>query len=140
MSEESTVPVSLKAPFLSNLNVLSNIILVKDVKKLFTQKSCEDEALEWLEKLDLTGMAYSHHTTLSNHKRFYAQLIRAVMSECENIVIDQPYLMVPSQKDVVFIRDVATNLGINLEKIIIVDQITNEYKYSEELCTIKKWS
>ena len=140
MLDNTSAPVSAHAPFLSNLNVIGNIMLVSDVKKHFLHTQSDEEGIKLLEAIKQRDIAYVHHSKLGSHKRFYAQLVRAVMSECTRIVIDRPYMLVPSQKGVEFIIYACERLGVTLDRILIIDEENNAYKYKEELCSIKKWS
>lgn len=140
LREVSAVPVSLKAPFLSNLNVLDNIIVVVDARASFPGKSQRDSVLELLERLGKKELAYKHHTTLDARDYFLVQLVRASIVKEGIIIIDRPFQMFSGSAGLEFIIEGLERLEIEPEHVVIFDQAALEYRYREELCSIKKWS
>ena len=136
--KEGHFPVSSQAPFLSNLNVLDNIALINDNLHHFAQSSSESLVLEKLQLLGLDGIARSHHTTLSDQEMFLVQLIRASIKENQDMIIDSPFLMVPTQKDVAFLLEALSVLDLECQKILIVDISSQAHKYKEEFCHIEE--
>lgn len=136
--QKDQAPVSGLAPFLSNLNVLDNISLICDNMHHFTHKSSESAVLEKLELLELGEFARTHHTTLNEKVYFLVQLVRATMREEQNIVIDSPFLMVPTQKDLSFIIEALNVLNLDYQRVLIVDIISQAHKYKEEFCHIEE--
>ncbi len=123
---------------MSNLHVLDNIVLVQDVHRSFTKNSAVDTAMERLARLGLEEKAYMHHTKLGYRSTFLVQLVRASMMESGTIMIDRPFGMVPTAKGLEFFTDAFEKLGLDHADIVIMDLQSQEYKYTELLCNIKK--
>ncbi len=140
MFEADVSPVSLDAPFLSNLNVIDNIILVVDARVYFTHKSAKDKALEQLNRLGKSDLALMHHTKLSARDYFLMQLVRANMIEAGDIIIDRPFRLFSGNGGLEFMIKSLQTLDIEASRVTVIDQSSVEYRYREELCNIKKWS
>ena len=136
--ESGTFPVSRKAPFLSNLNVLDNIKLINDNVQHFSKTSSEALVLEKLKSLGLNELARVHHSTLSDIEMFLMQLIRACIKNNHAMIIDSPFLMVPTQKDVTFLLDAISMLDLECEDILVIDISSQAHKYKEEFCHIEE--
>ncbi len=130
--------MSQEAPFLSNLNVMDNIALIVDAQKHFTIGGSAEYVKERLSVLHLEDMALRHHTTLSDRDYFFVQLVRASMMQGQSIVIESPFLMVSGEKSIRFVFDFLGSLGVACKDVVIVDLISQRYKYEEELCHIEE--
>ena len=140
MCEPGVYPLSLDAPFLSNLNVLDNIILVVDAKLHITNKSSKQRALAQLDRLGKSHLAMMHHTKLSARDYFLMQLVRANMYEEGLILIDRPFRIFSDNGGLEFIINSLETLEIEASRVTVMDQSSVEYRYREALCNIKKWS
>jgi len=136
--EHGTFPVSTQAPFLSNLNALDNITLVLDNLQHFTHKSSVALVLEKLTLLGLQEQARVHHSTLNDKELFLLQLIRASIKEEQDIIIDSPFLMVATEKDVTFLIEALSVLNLDYKRLLIVDITSQSHKYKEEFCHIEE--
>ena len=86
----------------------------------------------------LEDKATSHHTQLLDKEYFLLQLIRSTMDQAKKILIDSPFLMVSIEKDLSFILKSCELLNINMNDLFIVDLISQETKYKEEICHIER--
>jgi len=127
------------APFLSNLNVLSNIMLVQEIKEYWFKNKAKDVAMEKLKIMNLSHKALAHHTTLTKKDIFYTQLIRASMANDKNIVLDRPFDFVPFEHDIGFIIQAAQKLDIDHNTLRIIDLMAIKNRYKEEQCRIEEW-
>lgn len=136
--ESGTFPVSSQVPFLSNLNVLDNICLILDNLHHFSQESSKALVLEKLGLLGLQEQAQMHHSKLNERELFFLQLIRASIKEDQDIIIDSPFLMVATEKDVTFLMEALSVLHLDYRRLLIVDIVSQTHKYKEEFCHIEE--
>lgn len=123
---------------MSNLNVLDNISLIDDHLRHFSQKSSEALVLEKLALLGLQELARVHHSTLTDKELFLVQLIRASMKEEQDIIIDTPFLMVGTEKDISFLIEAVSVLNLDHKRLLIVDTKSQFDKYKDKCCHIEE--
>ncbi|KIM11459.1 MAG: hypothetical protein KU37_04380 [Sulfuricurvum sp. PC08-66] len=139
MAQPNTVPISMHAPFLSNLNVQANVALVLEYQEYWFNGLAQQKALEQLTRLELGHKATSHHTKLTHAELFYAQLARASMLSDREIVIDRPFGFVPFESSVEFILSAMARLEITHERVRIIDLLAIKNRYKDEVCRIEEW-
>jgi len=121
--------VSLDAPLISNLSVLSNIALIKQYHGRLSVREVEDIARMHLKKLHLEDIATKRNPVLLEVQRFCVMVLRAVMVEDAMVVIDRPFKIMPDLDDTRFIRDVLTSVDDLFQECHIFDYLWNEERY-----------
>ena len=130
MKSEAIVPVSKKIPLLSNLSIIENIALIKEIHWHLSYKKAKHFALEALEK---TGFAYIgswRSAQCSERELFIAQLIRASMMQYAKIIIITPFVLLNETEEIAFLFSSCEKLGIK-ERCIILDLESNRVKYEK---------
>ena len=122
--------VSLDAPLISNLSVLSNIALIKQYHGGLSVREAEDIAKMLLKKLHLEDIAGKRSPVLAEEQRFCVMVLRAVMVEDAILVIDRPFKIMPDLDDTRFIRDVLTSVNELFQECHIFDYLWNEKRYT----------
>ena len=122
--------VSLDAPLISNLSVLSNIALIKQYHGRLSVREVEDIAKMRLMKLHLEDIATKRNPVLLEEQRFCVMVLRAVMVEDAMLVIDRPFKIMPDLDDTRFIRDVLTSVDDLFQECHVFDYLWNEKRYT----------
>jgi len=122
--------VSLEAPLISNLSVLSNIALIKQYHGRLPVREAEDIAEMLLKKLQLEGISGKRNPVLEEEQRFCVMVLRAVMVENANLIIDRPFKIMPDLDDTRFIRDVLASVDELFRECHIFDYLWNEKRYT----------
>ena len=122
--------VSLDAPLISNLSVLSNIALIKQYHGGLSVREAEDIAKIFLKKLHMEDIAGKRSPVLEEEQRFCVMVLRAVMVEDAILVIDRPFKIMPDLDDTRFIRDVLTAVNELFQECHIFDYLWNEKRYT----------
>ncbi|MEI7638095.1 MAG: hypothetical protein WCJ37_12375 [Syntrophus sp. (in: bacteria)] len=122
--------VSMDAPLISNLSVLSNIALIKQYHGGLTVPEAEDIVKMRLKKLHLEDIAEKRNPVLLEVQRFCAMVLRAVMVEDAMVVIDRPFKIMPDLDDTHFIREVLTSVDDLFRECHIFDYLWNEERYT----------
>jgi ABC-type lipoprotein export system ATPase subunit len=122
--------VSLDAPLISNLSVLSNIALIKQYHGRLSVREAEDITLMHLTKLHLEDIATQRNPVLLEEQRFCVMVLRAVMVENAMVVIDRPFKIMPDLDDTRFIRDVLTSVDDLFQECHVFDYLWNEKRYT----------
>ena len=128
--------ISTDTPLISNLNMLENIALIKEVHQHKSIVSAEKEAKDYLSKINLEKISNNRVIQCSNLEIFYVKLIRALMTDEDNIIIVLPFSITTNLTDVKsFIDNIYM---LNYKKILILELYTNKSKYEGSLCNIIK--
>jgi len=122
--------VSMDAPLISNLSVLSNIALIKQYHGRLSVREAEDIARMHLEKLHLDNIAAKRNPVLLEMQRFSVMVLRAVMVEDAMVVIDRPFKIMPDLDDTRFIHDVLTSVDDLFQECHVFDYLWNEKRYT----------
>ena len=122
--------VSLDAPLISNLSVLSNIALIKQYHGGLSVREAEDIARMHLKKLHLEDILAKRNAVLLEEQRFCVMVIRAIMVEDAMVVIDRPFKIMPNLDDTRFIHDVLTSVDGLFRECHIFDYLWNEERYT----------
>lgn len=137
LNERDYALVSLDTPLISNLNMLENIALIKEVHEGLSIKKAETLALEMLEKINLISIAQSRSSQLTQQEIFYVIFIRAMMTKESKIYITTPFSLINNLRDItILINDIM--ILDSKKEIFILDIIINEIHYKETTCNIIK--
>ncbi len=129
--------ISIDMPLISNLNMIENIALIKEVIFRMSTKNAQEIAEKSLQAIELSNIALFRIQECSDLEIFYVMFIRALMSREKNIIISSPYLII---KELIDINKLVEKIDIlNKDKeIIILDTQSNSMHYKGCLCnTIK---
>jgi ABC-type lipopolysaccharide export system ATPase subunit len=102
-NSEVVAPVSVDLPLISNQEVWMNIALIKQYHENMPRQQAESLALNALQRLNLTHIAYKRNPSLTNEERFCVFLLRACMVRKAIIMIDRPLKIIPHLQDIDFI-------------------------------------
>ena len=129
--------ISKATPLISNLNMLENIALIKEVHELISIDEAEEIANKALSKIGLSNIGLFRLNQCSSMDVFYVMLIRALMTKEMNVIIVTPFALI---KNIRNIKKVIDNINIlNSEKTIyLLDDIANETHYKGCSCHIVK--
>ncbi|MBU0631013.1 hypothetical protein KKA17_00035 [bacterium] len=131
----NTTIIKENIPLISNLNILENIAIIKEVHANKPVIEAEQEALEFLKLLSLEEIAKKRVPECNEFEIFCTMLLRAIMSENPTIVIVTPFSLITTLTGVQEIADVISKLNTKKD-IIIVDMLNNKTNYEGELCRI----
>ncbi len=116
--------------------MLENIALIKEVHQHTPIQEAEEEAQYYLAKIKLDNISKNRIVQCSKLEIFYVMLIRALMTNENNIVILLPFSITNDLTDVKgFIDKIEV---LNNKNILILDLHTNKSKYKDTLCNIIK--
>jgi len=116
--------------------MLENIALIKEVHHYKSIVSAEKEAKDYLSKINIENISNNRVIQCSNLEIFYVKLIRALMTDEDNIIIVLPFSITANLTDVKsFIDNIYM---LNHKKILILELYTNKSKYEGILCNIVK--
>lgn len=129
--------ISKDTPLISNLNMLENIALIKEVHELLSIEKAENIAKESLEKIGLSHIGLNRLNQCSSLEVFYVMFIRALMSRDMNVIITTPFSLISNLRDIQPILDNIEILNTH-KNIFIFDNITNKSHYEGSSCPIVK--
>lgn len=115
--------ISNETPLISNLDIIENIALIKEVHEKMSVKKAEGLAKVYLEDISLESIARKRPSSCSDLEKFYVKVIRACMSKDERIVILTPFSLI---KDTMDIKKVVADMKkLDIKKTILVLDIKN---------------
>ena len=135
--EEEYILISRDTPLISNLNMIENIALIKEVHERMPTVKAQELALTILETLDIAHVARQRITNCNSVEIFYILIVRAFMMTAKTIIIQAPYSIVNNLGDIKTILSKIREI-IDDKKILIIDIITNESHYEGCSCNIVK--
>jgi len=137
INREDYVLVSRNTPLISNLDMIENISLIKEVHEFMPTKKAKELALTYLKNLGLEDIANKRVINCSSNEIIYVMLIRAMMMPQKSILLQAPYSITTNLGD---IKTILCNISklTNLKKIFIFDVAINEYHYEGAPCSIVK--
>ena len=124
-------------PLISNLDILENIAIIKEVHHHKSIASAEAEAIKLLDRISLYGIATNRVPLCSEFEIFCAMFIRALMSDSGKIMIVTPFNLISTLTEIKEIIDVIHKLDVKKD-IIIIDMKNNKTNYEGDLCHIVK--
>ena len=120
----------LKTPLLSNLSVLENITLIKEVHERLSYDEAKIPAYEALERVGYRHINQLRSAQCNEKERFIAQLIRASMMQYAKIVVITPFVLLSDAEEIGFLLDCFEKLGIG-GRCMVLDMQANRAKYEE---------
>lgn len=130
-------PVSRDTPLLSNLDIIENIALIREVHGAQSRKQAQAAALNVLKSLEYAHTAYRRPSACDAKERFVAQLVRASMMQNVKIVLVNPFVMLNDSEPLMWIADLLFHLDREAEALILDVSINrNKYEAGGERCTI----
>ena len=112
---------------ISNLNILENIAIIKEVHEHMPTRTAQALAVKYLEKIEQNKIGNLRVNNCSISQICDVMLVRALMSNNEKVII----LPLASMDDLQDIRQMLKNIvSLNQDKtILILDIIENEIYY-----------
>lgn len=129
--------ISKKTPLISNLNMLENISIIKEVHEHLATKDAQKEAREYLAKIDLESISLHRANMCDAYEIFCVSLIRAMMSSDKKVIIISPISLLEDQFSITDIIGIIQRLQTDKD-ILVLDTLSNETHYKEDLCNIVK--
>ena len=135
--EENYALISEKTPLISNLDIIENISLIKEVHEFISINKAQNISNEYLEKIHLSNIANKRPTACSDTEKLYAMIIRATMCQNKKIIISNLVHLLDNLKD---IQDIIKNVEniVTDKNVTILDIFSNEIHYEGCLCRIIK--
>jgi len=129
--------ISRDTPLISNLNMIENIALIKEVHERLSIEKAENIAKEYLEKIGISDIGLNRLNECNSLEIFYVMFIRALMSKEMNVIIVTPFSLISNLRDIQPIIDSIEILNEG-KNILIFDNITNKSHYEGSSCPIVK--
>ncbi|MGE4510171.1 MAG: hypothetical protein AB7D43_03610 [Sulfurimonadaceae bacterium] len=123
---------------ISNLNMLENIALIKEVHELLPTQEAQAHAIESLRLIDLEHIGPSRLNQCTSLEVFYVMVIRAMMAKEEVIFIVTPFFLIKKLARIEPVLEKLVLLNKEQKNIIILDNLTNQSHYKGDLCNIIK--
>jgi len=131
--QEDYTIISKETPLISNLNILENISLIKEVHEFMPTTAAENIAKQHLKKAALLDIAYKRPINCTNSELLSVMLLRAMMCKSHTIIISNPIDLLNNLKDIKdIIRDIKDMP--DEKNIIILDLLSNEIHYEGCSC------
>ncbi|MBL0708699.1 MAG: hypothetical protein JJW00_06605 [Sulfurimonas sp.] len=127
--------VSKDTPLISNLNILENIALIKEVHQFLKTSKAQEEALSYLKKINLQDISKNRPTQCTSLEIFYISFIRALMTKDMNVIILTPFYLIDNLRDIETILSTIKKLYI-MKNILILDTFSNEVHYKGCSCNM----
>ena len=129
--------ISEETPLLSNLNMLENIALIKEVHEQMPSSKAQRLAKSYLEKIKLGYISYNRPVECTEIDIFYVMFIRALMTKEIHIIIVMPISLI---HDIEYVKTLIENIEVlnNNKNIILLDSQNNESNYKGCSCSIIK--
>lgn len=134
---QSHALVSADLPLLSNLNMLENIGLIKEVHDNLSINKAENLALEMLKKIGLEDIALKRENSCSRVEILYVMLIRALMTQEKSVIIKLPSSILDDLQEINKVVDNISLLKAS-KNIFFVDLKINKIHYEGCQCNIIK--
>jgi len=133
-THENYVIVSKETPLISNLNIIENISLIKEVHEFMPTKKASEIAMSYLEKLNLSKIALYRPVMCNDLEILQVMFLRAVMFKNKNIAIINPHYLINNLKDIKVIIDAMKM--VEGKDLLILDLLSNEIYYEGCSCRI----
>ena len=121
--------VSVNAPLISNLNVLSNIALIQQYHQKISSDAAHQLVLQYLKRFGMENIAFKRNPALTHEERFCTMLVRAVMVVDALLVIDRPFQILKNHGDARFIYDALKTVSDSYAESHILDYSWNAQRY-----------
>jgi len=119
--------ISEETPLISNLNILENIALIKEIHEHMPTRKAQTLAQEYLNKIGHEKIGQLRINSCNNAEIFDVMLVRAMMSKEDTVVI----LPLSSMDNLKEMQEMLKHIKELSEekKIVILDIIENEVYY-----------
>jgi len=124
--------VSIDIPLISNLNVWNNIALIRQYHFSISEDSARQLVVEYLQRYDMSHIAYRRNPALTDEERFCVMLLRAVMLDNAVVVIDRPFQILTDLQDARFIYTALKKVSDSYRESHIFDYTWNAHRYRVE--------
>lgn len=138
MEEAKVGLVFEDVPLLSNLDVLENIVLPKQIKSLLNEQEVLLLAQNYIKALRLEIMLTKRPVMLNTKEQFLAKLARALLFYSEKVVIVEPLHLLRSEDAASFFKQQCSILESLVKEIEILELARNQHHYEGVLCKIEK--
>lgn len=129
LDPKTTAPISRQTPLLSNLDIIENIALIKEVHERMPRRNAHGAAQMALDTLGYGRIAHTRPAACTVDERFAAQVIRASMLQNATMVIINPFVMLDDSKPIEWIADLLLRLDVAATALIL-DVNINRPKYA----------
>lgn len=129
--------ISKDTPLISNLNMIENIALIKEVHELLSIEKAESIAKESLAKIDIAQIALKRLNQCNSLEIFYVMFIRSLMSKERSVIVVTPFSLINNLRDIQPIVDTIERLNGD-KNVFIFDTISNKPHYEGSSCPIVK--
>jgi ABC-type nitrate/sulfonate/bicarbonate transport system ATPase subunit len=91
--------VSLEAPLISNLTILSNIALIPQYHHNIPWYEAKSQTETFLRRLGMVSIAEKRNPALTEEERFCAMILRAAMVRDAILILDRPFTILTTLRD-----------------------------------------
>jgi len=117
--------------------MLENIALIKEVHESMPTKLAQQQANEYLEKIQLQDIGLNRLNQCNTLEVFYVCLIRALMTKETDVIIVTPFHLIDNLREIEIL--IASIKKLKTQKnIIFLDTLSNETHYEGCSCNILK--
>ena len=124
-----SVRVSSSLPLISNLTVWENVALVKQYHHYFSKRESRTLVFRYLTRIALESVAHLRDPDLNEEQRFGVMILRAAMMPDAVLVIDQPFKVLPADRDASVIFNLLNVLDDLYTQCYIFDYTLNQHRY-----------
>jgi ABC-type lipopolysaccharide export system ATPase subunit len=110
-----------------------NISLIKQYHENMPVSQAQEMAIIALQRLGLEHITFKRNPSLNNEERFCVMLLRAVMVQNANVIIDRPFKIIPQLNKIDFFLDALKKIEDFFINCHIYDYKWMEERYGE-LC------
>jgi ABC-type sugar transport system ATPase subunit len=121
--------VSLEAPLISNLDIWSNIALIRQYHQNMPWHEARVFTEDLLRRLGLVSIAEKRNPALTAEERFCALLLRASMVRDAILVLDRPFSILTNLPDGRFIMETLRKLDDLIAETHIFDYSWEKGRY-----------
>jgi ABC-type multidrug transport system ATPase subunit len=121
--------VSLETPLISNLDVWSNIALIRQYHENMPKHAARTLTEELLNRLGMISIAEKRNPVLTTEERFGAMLLRASMVRDAILVLDRPFNILTDLRDSHFIMETLRKLTDLIAESYIFDYSWEKERY-----------
>lgn len=131
INRRRAAPVSVDVPLISNQVVWMNIALIKQYHENMPQAEAEHTVHNALQRLGLEHIADKRNFYLTIEERFCVMLLRAVMVQDAQVMIDRPFKIIPHLKNIDYIYQTLKKIEDFYKTCHIYDYKWMAEKYGE---------
>lgn len=117
--------------------MLENIALIKEVHEHMPTKEAQEQAKEYLKKIELENIGLNRLNQCNTYEVFCVSLIRALMTKEMDVIIVSPFHLIDNLRDINTVITTIEKLEVK-KNILILDTLSNEIHYKGSSCNIVK--